>query len=329
MTLTPSEGTTLKARPVTVIALCYNHERFVIECLESIRAQTFQDFELIITDDCSRDSSPELITNWLAQNRPDGIFIRHDENRGLCRTLNEAISHSHGEFLSMIATDDAWEPDKIERQLNLMRLQPSHVAVVYSDAAQVDEEGRPLHKTVIEGHHEGLEPPSGKIFSTLADGNFIPAMATLIRRQAIDSVGGYDEGLTYEDYDMWLRLAQHFDFVFCPGTVARYRIVATSIVRTIFIRPTLNHSYSVFLIHSKSISSNLLTPAQRKRWSKNIWDAAYILYLGNDIRARRCLWVAFWYTKKPRALLLALACSLGISRNTAHRMSLIFGGGPK
>jgi glycosyltransferase involved in cell wall biosynthesis len=62
---------------VTVIALCYNHERFLTECLESIGAQTFQDFEIIVTDDCSRDGSPELIEAWLAQHRPDALFIRH------------------------------------------------------------------------------------------------------------------------------------------------------------------------------------------------------------------------------------------------------------
>jgi glycosyltransferase involved in cell wall biosynthesis len=311
---------------VTVIALCYNHERFLIECLESIRAQTFQDFELIVADDCSRDGSPGLIDAWLAQHRPDAVFLRHEKNAGLCKTLNEALARAHGEFISMIATDDMWEPDKIERQLEAMRTQSEQVAVVYSDATQMDEAGKRLPKNFIEAHRPGSKCPSGHVFSAMADGNFIPAMATLIRRQAIEAVGGYDQRLTYEDYDMWLRLAQRYDFLFCPGMVARYRIVSTSLVRTIFNKPTANHSYTQFLIHEKWLSTNLLSFRQRKLWAEKLWDAAYSMYEHGDVRARACLWKALIRTRKPRSLLLALACTLGISRLRAKKLASLFGG---
>ena len=69
-------------------------------------------------------------------------------------------------------------------------------------------------------------------------------MSTLIRRSAIEAVGGYDERLTYEDYDMWLRLAARYEFAWLPGRVARYRIVSTSMVRTIFEKPNANHSHT-------------------------------------------------------------------------------------
>jgi glycosyltransferase involved in cell wall biosynthesis len=306
---------------VTVVALCYNHERFLIECLESLRAQTFQDFQLIVTDDCSRDSSPQMIEAWLVEYRPDALFIRHEKNAGLCKTLNEALTHARGEFLSMIATDDVWEPDKIARQLEVMRKCPERVAVIYSDALQIDECGNRLPKQFIEDHRPWIEPPSGKIFTHLADGNFIPAMATLIRRRAIETVGGYDERLTYEDYDMWLRLSERYDFIFHPGIVARYRIVSTSIVRTVFIRPTANHSYTLFLICEKWFSSGLLNPTQRELWAEKLWTAAYSLYIHGDARARGCLWKSFAWTRRPRLLILALACSMGISRVTAKKLT--------
>ena len=107
---------------VTVFAICYNHARFVIECLESIRNQTFGTFQLIVTDDCSTDESQAKIEAWLAAHRPDAIFIRHDRNVGLCATLNEALALATGDHISMIATDDLWEPNKIEVQLAAMRL---------------------------------------------------------------------------------------------------------------------------------------------------------------------------------------------------------------
>jgi glycosyltransferase involved in cell wall biosynthesis len=304
---------------VTVIALCFNHERFVIEALESIHAQTCQDFELIVTDDASRDSSPDLIADWLRQHRPDAHFIRHRSNAGLCPTLNEALARARGKYICMIATDDCWAPDRLERHLAVMAGQPDSVAVVYSDVAQMDEAGHPLPQNFIEQHRPGFSPPSGRLFSALADGNFIPAMAATIRRAALTAVGGYDERLSYEDYDMWLRLSARFDFVFCPGTVARYRIVSTSLVRTLFVRPTAHHSYTAFLIRQKWLRTGLLSPGQRARWSSDLWDAAYNLYHCGDRRARIALWEAFRYSRRPRALVLALTSMLGLSRARMKR----------
>lgn len=318
--------TTQSAKPaVTVIALCYNHARFLHACLDSIRAQTCQDFELIVTDDCSRDDSADLIAAWLAEHRPDARFIRHVKNAGICATLNEAIAGARGEFISMIATDDMWAPDKIERQLAAMRTQPASVAVLYSDAWQMDEEGKSLPQRFIEQHRPNFQPPSGQVFSALADGNFIPAMATLIRRQALADAGYYDERLTYEDYDMWLRLAAAHEFAYEPGPVAHYRIVSTSIVRTTFVRPSAAHCYTLFLIHDRWLGAGALNPAQRARWGEALWSAAYQLYVHGDSRARACLWTAARHTRKPRAALLALASTLGLRRDGAKRLLAALG----
>lgn len=312
------------APAVTVIALCYNHARFLAQCLDSIAAQTCQDFELIVTDDCSRDESAALIAAWLAEHRPQARFIRHERNAGLCATLNEALAAARGEFISMIATDDTWEPDKIARQLAAMRAAPAGTAVVYSDAWQMDEGGTRLAEGFIEHHRPGFAPPSGRIFAQLASANFIPAMATLIRHAALQAAGGYDERLTYEDYDMWLRLAAEWDFLYCPGKLANYRLVATSIVRTTFRQPPPAHHYTVFLIQEKWLATSLLSPAQRRQWSETQWSAAYFLFEQGDPRAPACLWTAARRTGKPRAWLLAVASTLGITRSGAKRALSLF-----
>lgn len=306
---------------VSIIAVCYNHARFAIECLESIRSQSHTNSELIIVDDCSSDESVSIIRNWISRFSVSCTFIAHTENVGVVRTLNEALSHVNGEYISIIATDDTWEPDKIERQITLMLGSTEQVAVVYSDSAQMDESGVRLPQTFIEAHYKGNTIPSGHIFSALVDGCFLPAMATLIRRQAIEAVGGYDERLTYEDYDMWLRLSARYEFVFCPGIVANYRIVSTSMVRTVFSNPTANHCYGDYLMLEKWWYSDLLSPTQRKLWAKMQWDSAYILYVHGDSRARLCLWKAFFRTRKLRALILSIACTIGISRSSAKNIS--------
>lgn len=309
---------------VTVIALCYNHARFLLECLESIEAQSCRDFQLIVTDDCSRDGSADMIADWIARRRPDTLFIRHQQNRGLCTTLNEALAQARGEFISMVATDDAWEPHKIAHQLAAIREAGEQVAVVYSDASQMDESGHRLPHDFMEHHRPGTAAPSGVIFPTLAEGNFIPAMATMIRTSAIAAVGGYDERLTYEDYDMWLRLSARYRFVFAPGVVARYRIVASSMVRTIFVAPPPNHCYTLFLIREKFLATTLLSAAQRAKWAASQADAAYGLYVHGDRRAGACLWTCARRTRRPRLFLLAIACSMGVSRARAKRVLALF-----
>lgn len=306
---------------VTVIALCFNHARFLTECLDSIASQTFQDFQLIVTDDCSKDDSAQLIESWLASHRPDALFIRHSLNVGLCKTLNEALLQSRGEFISMIATDDAWEPDKIERQLAVARQAGPQVAVVYSDASRMDEDGVRLEKNFIESHTPECTRPSGQVFAELADRNFIPAMSTLIRRSALVDVGMYDERLAYEDYDMWLRLASRYEFVYSSAVVARYRIVSTSLVRTIFVKPSPHYYYTVYLICMKWLPGRRLSAGQRTTWGKRLWDAAYGLYVVNDPRAAACLWRAAWYGRKPYAAVLALTQSMGVSRDVARRLT--------
>ena len=314
-----------EATPVTVIALCYNHARFVGECLESIRNQTFQDFQLIVTDDCSRDDSPEQIEAWLKAHRPDAIFIRHEKNAGLCKTLNEAIARATGDYISMIATDDVWEPYKIEVQLAAMQSQLERVAVLYSDATQIDEAGTRLAKDFIEHHRPQFVPPSGNVFAALARGNFIPAMATLIRRKAILDAGGYDEQLLFEDYDMWLRLAQRHEFVFHPAKVARYRIVSTSIVRAQFTETSPAFMYTMFRVCEKKLATNLLDEAERKRHAEALWGYAYWMYVLGDARASACLWKSTLRTRRPRVFLLACLSSLGITRTQVKKIGAVVG----
>lgn len=307
------------APAVTVIALCFNHARFLHECLESIAAQTFQAFQLIVTDDRSTDGSADLIAAWIRDRRPDAEFIRHEQNRGLCPTLNEAVALARGEFISIIATDDAWEPDKLESQLAAMRDAGEGVAVVYSDATRMDEQGQRLLPDFIEAHAPESARPSGAIFTALAERNFIPAMSNLIRRSALTAVGGYDERLSYEDYDMWLRLADRFEFLYVPGALARYRIVGTSIVRTTFAKPTPRHLLTQCLIANKWLGTGRLTPQQERLWGRRLWDAAYGLFAAGHAAAPRALWRAAWYDRNPRALGLAVASSVGLDRERLRR----------
>src|SRR4051812_6669635 len=101
---------------VSAIAICFNHARFAVECLDSIAAQDHPDVELIIIDDCSTDDSVAVIRDWLDRTGTAATFIVHDVNRGICASRNDALSHATGEHVACISTDDVWLPGKLSAQ---------------------------------------------------------------------------------------------------------------------------------------------------------------------------------------------------------------------
>jgi glycosyltransferase involved in cell wall biosynthesis len=218
---------------VSLIALCYNHARFARQCLESVLAQTYEVTELIIMDDASRDDSVRIIHDWIAERKVRCRFIAHEKNAGVCASLNEALAYATGKYVSMVSTDDVWELDKLERQVPLMEAAPDDVAVLYSDAWRMDEAGVRVPGFFIASHRQFEAMPSGAIFPIMWEGNFIPAMTTLIRRSCLEAVGKYDERLIYEDWDMWLRLSEAYQFIYSPFPSATYRLMPNSLVHVL------------------------------------------------------------------------------------------------
>jgi glycosyltransferase involved in cell wall biosynthesis len=225
---------------VSAIALCYNHQMFLNECLESIRRQNYPNLQIIIADDGSKDASLSLTRRWIEQNSSlDVTFLHNEQNLGVCKTLNRALAIAQGKYISMIATDDIWEVDKISDQVRVMESLSEKTGVLYSDAYQIDESGSPLPKSFIESHREFDRLPEGDIGEILWQGNFIPAMTTLIRRCVFERVGVYDENLFYEDWEMWLRISEDYHFAYFPRSTAKYRVVNNSISKSSVDKMTL------------------------------------------------------------------------------------------
>ena len=300
---------------VTVIATSFNHERYVIECLESIRAQTYPNVQLIVADDASTDRSVELIRDWARDTGTICTFLFHEENQGVCRTRNEALSLAEGAYVSGISTDDVWLPDKLAAQVTQLEALPATVGVSYGDAERMDADGNPLPGMFIE--HTGVvrAPPEGNIYEILLDENFIPAMSTLVRRECLEAVGPYDETLVYEDKDMWLRIARRYEFVFSPHVGARYRVHPVSLSHMMSgARKGAAWWEADIAIYLKHIG---YSPA----WDAILWDriarAAYRLdrpeqleYARANLRAGQSL----------RALVLYWLCRLGVPYRRLERL---------
>jgi len=217
---------------VSVIAINFNFEKYVLEALESVKRQDYDNIELIIIDDHSTDNSVALIQKWLASYPGACQLIVNEKNLGVCATLNKAFARARGKYIAAIATDDIWLPDKTKVQVQLMEAAAPDVCAVYSDAYLIREDGSPRDRNFMEIRNvKGF--PQGGIFEPLLTDNFIPAMSILLKMECFRAVGQFDEQLVYEDYDMWLRLSRRYKFLFSDYMSVKYRIKDKSLSTSI------------------------------------------------------------------------------------------------
>lgn len=288
-----------------MIVLCYNQSQFVVETLESVKAQTYGPTQLIIVDDCSTDESVATINRWLRENGIDCTFIRHQQNLGLCKTLNDALAVATGKYISMVASDDIWLADKIARQVEIMEAQPEYVGVLYSDAFQIDERGTVLPNMYISHPQKIAELPQTQVLNTLLKFNFIPAVTALVRRTCYDKVGLYDENLPWEDWDMWMRLARHYSFMYSSAPSAKYRRHRRSMTHSDPVRMTkecFKVCFKQFSLGDLNREQKLTLTATLLAWSEDLYGrndnevSEMLLALWRASGSKRAQWM-YWFTR--------------------------------
>lgn len=218
---------------VTVVVTCFKQERFVRQALDAVAAQSYPSIFLIVTDDASPDSSVNVIEEFLIHYEGEALFIRNEQNIGLCATLNLARRHIRGDYVAFISADDWMESHRIERQVEALEVLGSSYGACYSDAYRVDEGGGRLPLTILQWRFSKTYRPSGAVFEALIDRNFIPAPSVLIRSAALVDAGEHDEALAIEDYDMWLRISREWLFAFVAEPLVSYRDVQGSMFESI------------------------------------------------------------------------------------------------
>lgn len=198
---------------VSAITATYNMGRFVTQTLDSILAQTHGAIEAIVVDDGSTDDTARLLARYAADPR---VRLVRQANAGQAAAKNRGLLEAHGAFIGFCDADDLWYPGKLKAQLPCFA--DPRVGVVYSDFRFIDVDGRPMPT---------YRPPtySGHITGRLLADNFVHFPTVLVRRDAIDAVGGFDESLTMSiDYDLWLRISLQWDFFYLPEILVDYRI---------------------------------------------------------------------------------------------------------
>jgi cellulose synthase/poly-beta-1,6-N-acetylglucosamine synthase-like glycosyltransferase len=188
--------------------------------LSSILRQTYQDFEVIIVDDGSTDGSHNVLLEHQRRYPNKISYYRHPShgNMGISATLNLAIRKSQGHYLAWLGSDDSWYPDKLERQVALMGNNP-RIGLTYGRARIIDETGRETGQTI--GVDISADPSP---LERLIQGNELPALTVMVRRECIDKVGAFDESLVFSDWELGIRILAHWDPAFLDRDLGMYRI---------------------------------------------------------------------------------------------------------
>jgi glycosyltransferase involved in cell wall biosynthesis len=216
---------------VSVIMIFLNEERFIQEAIDSIFAQTYKNWELLLVDDGSTDKSTRIARSHAAQYPMKVRYLEHEghQNRGMSASHNLGISHAKGEYIAFLDADDVWLPHKLEQQTAIIKTQPNAAMVCgraqwwYSWTGNVEDSQCDFVQRLDVPLDTVVEPPD-LLFLFLKD-EWASLCDILVRREAVEAVGGYEESFygMYEDQAFHAKLCLHFP-AFVSGTCwYRYR----------------------------------------------------------------------------------------------------------
>ena len=270
---------------VSVVIPCYNHDSYVQDTIRSVINQSYENIELIIIDDGSKDSSVEKINNLLeeCQRRFTRFEFIARENKGLCATLNQAISWSKGKYFCAIASDDIMLEAKTATQVEFME-NNNKVVALFGSANYINENNEIKNVNKLKEQ----EYPFDKIL--LNECAFF-APTQMMRLDVIEKIGGYNEEILVEDWYMWLKMAEK-GIVYCiSDTLANYRIHTNNTTK-----------------NSKFIYDNNMKTLRCYRDNKMYWKAytkirwVYITWTGQSDKKQSLKLVFEFLMERPSAI---------------------------
>jgi len=206
----------MKTQPlVSVIMNCYNGDKYLKEAIDSVYAQTYQNWEIIFWDNASTDNSPQIAQSYDSRLK----YYRANQTTFLGEARVLAVNEAQGEYLAFLDCDDVWYPDKLEKQIELF-LENPELGIVYGDAEIIYESDNRLVRTFSNGEHF----PEGDVFYQLVKYNFIPFVSTIISRNKYYECGGFSTELKNStDYHLFLKLAYKYKVAALQTLCCKYR----------------------------------------------------------------------------------------------------------
>ncbi len=253
---------------VSVIIPSYNHRAYVETAVRSALAQTHPAVQVIVIDDGSSDGSPAFLEALAAR---EGFEFIAQTNAGICRTLNRAIrERARGRYIALLASDDAWAPEKLALQLERLRELPG-AELCFSQAREFRH-----HPSDATGAPFPARPLQGEVLRHVVMRQHVPAGTMLFTRELYDRLGGFDEALKEEDWDFVIRAAAATRFTAVARPLLYYRAHATNAMRA---RSRTSIFHQKTLVLAKNFP--LVSPFR--------WLTSLIVHFVHDIALRQLL----------------------------------------
>lgn len=186
---------------VSVIMPAYNAGRFIEEAVESVLAQTFCGWELIIVDDCSSDGTADIAGEYAARD-PRISLIRNGVNRGVSFSRMEGVREARHPWIAFLDSDDCWREDKLEKQIARIREEPD-AKILFTASAFMAEDGTPYSYV--------LQAPERVTYGELLRGNVMSCSSVMVRRELMLRYPMENDSL-HEDYASWLRILKEVPY---------------------------------------------------------------------------------------------------------------------
>ena len=259
---------------VSIIIPTYNRADLLPRTIGSVLNQTFRNFELIVVDDGSTDNTREVVKKFEEKDLRVK-YIWQENSGGPAKPKNTGIKVAKGKFIAFLDDDDEWLPEKLEKQIKLFRNTSNNLAFVGCNILVIEEEKNKIIKRVKMSNYS-----KGVFFKKLLEGNFIfTSSSVLIKKEVLDKVGFFDTNLKYaDDWDLWVRVSEHFSFSFVPEYLLKYYLHQKGI--TINLNPAKEaeeHQYilkkfqryykkypSIYSIHLRKLASRYCTSDKMK-----------------------------------------------------------------
>jgi alpha-1,3-rhamnosyltransferase len=199
---------------VSVIVPCFNHEKYITECIDSIMNQSYTNFELVVIDDGSKDDSFKVLKEL---KKKYNFNLIHQKNHGLSATLNRGIKEfSNGKYITFCASDDYWSLDKLEKQVEFME-KNQEFPMCYGNTYYINTNSVPVIQK--DKNFRG-----GWLFDDIFTYKIHPPVNYMYRAKIFKEVGYYNESMYAEDYYMNLKIASRFPIGYLNEYLSYYRI---------------------------------------------------------------------------------------------------------
>lgn len=234
---------------VSYVIPAYNHEKYICKSIESVIDQDYNNIELIIINDGSTDKTDEKIKNYLlvCQNRFARFKYISRNNKGLTKTLNEAMKWSKGKYFTGHASDDIVLPSKVSILVKEFEGIDESYAAVFGNAKFIDNNSKEifLWQKCTQKNYDNFisfqlacrnfdykDPDLFGSYKSLLEGNYLPSMSRLMRLDILKKIGGWKENNTIEDWEMWLKLSKKYKFLYVDKILALYRWHEVNSIKT-------------------------------------------------------------------------------------------------